>query len=307
MRFRSLPHLPGLLLALLSMAAWAAEAETPPSLRFRRVLLTAKTEVVPVARGIPTTLTFDAELDVQAVKRGAPDGVRLLSISESSVTLMAEGDLGEGVALRVPLLNAPTPPAVVVTLVAAEDVADTQVMFFRSAPAPEGMHARLAELEARGAACEAELATQRERARAMGPAGWVLSGQVGEEGVASDRLKQWSNAGTAGMSATDVRRFRAHTWVVLEVEVENETGQPWRPGRAWLEGASTGRVEARTVAMAPEVLAPKKTARVSVEFGGPPGKPGEGFALVVEGADGTRPLSVSGVVIEDKKQEKSGP
>jgi hypothetical protein len=81
------------------MAAWAAEAETAPgpSLRFRRVSLTAKTEVVRVAPNIPTTLTFDAEINTQAVKDHAPARVRLLSIAEHSITLMAESDLGEGV------------------------------------------------------------------------------------------------------------------------------------------------------------------------------------------------------------------
>ena len=91
---------------------------------------------------------------------------------------MAVGNLGEGVDLRVPFLNEPALAEPVFQLVTATDVADAQVMVYRSANAPELMQARLAELEARSAACEAELSTQRARDKAMGPAGWVLSGQV---------------------------------------------------------------------------------------------------------------------------------
>jgi len=309
MRLRPLPQLPGLLLALLSMAAGAAESETSPrpSLQFRRVPLTTKTEVVRVAPGIPTTLTFDAEINQQAVRRDAPARVRLLSSGDRSVTLVTEGELGEGVTLRVPFLNEPTLAEPVFQLVTDVEVMDSQVMVYRSANAPELMQARLTELEARSAACEAELSTQRERGKAMGPAGWVLSGQAGKTGVRVDELKRWSDKGTAGVTAPRVRRFRADAWVVLAVEVENESVQPWRPGRAWLESATGSHVQARTVGMAPEVLAPGEAGRVVVEFATPRKRPGEVFGLVVQDANGARPLSGTGVVIEDKPQEKSGP
>ena len=309
MRLRLLPQLPGLLLALLSMAAGAAESATPPgpSLQFRRVPLTAKTEVVRVAPGIPTTLTFDAEINTQSVKDNAPGRVRLLGVSEHSITLMAEGELGEGVTLRVPFLNEPTLAEPVFHLVTDAAAADGQVMVYRSANAPELMRARLAELEARSAACEAELSNQRAHGKAMGPAGWVLSGQVGDKGVSVDELKRWSDSGTAGVQTLRVLRFQAAAWVVLAVDVQNDSGQPWRPGQAWLERATGSRVEARTVSMAPEVLAPGERARVVVEFGGKPQREGEVFGLVVQDADGARPLSGTGVVFEAEKQEKSGP
>jgi len=309
MRLRPVPHLPGLLLALLSLAAWAAEAAAPPapSLRFRRVSLTAKPEVVRLAPGIPATLNFDAEINPQTVKVGDPARVKLLGIAERSVTLMAEGDLGEGVTLRVPFLNEPAPAEPVFQLITDTVVADSQVMVFRSANAPELMQARLTELEARSAACEVELSAQRERGKATGPAGWVLSEQVGDGGIRVANLKRWSDSGTAGVKAASVRRFLADEWVVLAVEVQNGSGQPWRPGRAWLESPSTGRIEARAVGMAAEVLAPGETGRMAVEFGWKPGREGEVFGLVVQDADGARPLSGTGMVIEDKKREKSGP
>ena len=107
MRLRPLPHVPGLLLVLLSMAAWAAEAQTAPgpSLRFRRVPLIGKPEVVRLAPGIPATLNFDADINPQKVRLDASARVKILSTGERSVTLLAEGDLGEGVTLRVPFLT----------------------------------------------------------------------------------------------------------------------------------------------------------------------------------------------------------
>ena len=220
---------------------------------------------------------------------------------------MAVGKLGEGVELRVPFLNEPALAEPVFQLVTATDVADAQVMVYRSANAPELMQARLAELEARSAACEAELSTQRERDKAMGPAGWVLSGQVEGQGVRVARLKRWSGSGTAGVTARNVRRFLAAAWVVLAMDVQNDSGQPWRPERAWLERATGSRVEALTVRMAPEVLAPGDSGRVVVEFERSPKRDGAVFGLVVQDADGARPLSLTSVEIEAEKQEKSGP
>ncbi|MCP3140218.1 DUF2381 family protein [Pyxidicoccus xibeiensis] len=303
-------HVPGLLLVLLSLGASAAEAQPAPSpsLQFRRVPLIGRREVVRLAPGIPATLNFDAEINPEKVRLDAPAPVKLLSISENAVTLVAEGDLGAGVTLRVPFLNAPTLAEPAFQLVTASDVADAQVLVYRSANAPELMQARLTELEARSAACEAQLSTERERSKATGPAASVLSGQVNAAGVRVAELKRVTNVGTAGLKATSVRRFLADKWAVLEVEVTNTSGQPWRPGRAWLESASTGRrVNARTVSMAPEVLATGEPGRVVVEFERPPGSVGEVFRLVVEDADGARPLTVAGVVMKDPAQEKSGP
>jgi uncharacterized protein (TIGR02268 family) len=297
------------LLAFLSMAAWAAEAEPSTGLafQFRRVPLTATPEVVRVAPGVPLTFTFEAEIDPKALAQHAPAPVRILASGETSVTLMVSGELGKGVTLTVPLRNE-TFPGAVFQLVPAEGVADTQVMVVRRTQAPEWMEARLTELEARSARCEAELAAQREHCKATGPAEWVLSQQIGEKGVNAARLRQYSNASTAGMRAEVAHAFQAETWVVLRVKLANESGQPWRPGRAWLEHASTGsRLEARKVRMAPEVLAPEAQAHVAVEFGSKAEGPWGVFRLVVEEAEGSRALAVTNVVIEGMKKEQRRP
>lgn len=309
---RSRPWLPilGLLPAFLSVVAWAAEAEPSraPSLQFRRVLLTAKPEVVRMTPGIPTTISFDAELNPRSVRLGDSPRVRLLETGRHSVTLLSDGDLGAGVELRVAFLSEPALPEPVFKLVTDEAVADAQVVVFRGASATELLQARLTELEARGAACEARLAAQRDRAAS--PIEWVLSRQVEEWRVRVTTFRARHDA--EGLTAADLRRVQADAWVVLEVELTNESGRPWQPRAAWLEGPSTGRVEARTVAMKPEVLPPGGTGRVAAEFEwrrGQSGAPGEELRWVLEAAGGTRPLSIAGVVLEAEPgaREKSGP
>ncbi|RKG71017.1 DUF2381 family protein [Corallococcus exercitus] len=316
MRFRPLPQLPGLLVVLLSFVTWTAAAEesSSPKARVRSVALTAKAEGVRVSTRIPTTLTFDTPINAQAVKLDDKAPVEILGVGERSVTLRALEELSEAVTLRVPFLNEPSLTAPVFKLTTAADVVDAQVMVFRDASAPELMQGRLAALEARCSACEAALTAQRERGNAMNPSGWILSGQVSESGLIVKQLRTPPGSAAAGMKVVSVYRFKADAWVVLAVDVSNRTGQPWRPGKSWLENPSTGRrVEARTVAMTPDVLPPTGTGRLAVEFAwkmGESGPDGEAFRLVIqEAADGARPLAIPGVVLEDgtPAQEKSGP
>ncbi|AFE05187.1 hypothetical protein COCOR_03375 [Corallococcus coralloides DSM 2259] len=316
MRFRPLPRLPGLLLALLSSTAWAAAAEDSslPKAQVRSIALAEKAGGVRVSISIPTTLTFDAPIDAQAVKLGEKAPVEILAVGGRSLTLRALEELSEAVTLRVPFLNESILTAPVFKLTTAADVVDAQVMVFRDASAPELMQARLAALEARCSACEAALTAQRDRGNAMTPSGWILSGQVSQSGLMVKQLRTPPGSATAGMAVVSVYRFKADAWVVLAVKVANLSGQPWRPGKAWLENPSTGRrVEARTVAMAPDVLPPNGTGRVAVELDwkkGESGPDGEDFRLVIqEAADSARPLTIPGVVLEDgtPAKEKSGP
>ncbi|NOK37941.1 DUF2381 family protein [Corallococcus exercitus] len=305
------------MLVFLSFVAWAAAEEdaVQPRLRMRNVTLTAKAEEVRVSTRIPTTLTFDTPINAHALKLSEKAPVEILAVGERSLTLRALEELSEAVALRVPFLNESILTAPVFKLTTAADVVDAQVLVFRDASAPGLMQARLAALEARCSACEAALTAQRERGTATGPSGWIVSGQVKEGiGVQVRWLRAPLPSATPGLEVASVHRFKADAWVVLAVKVSNLSAPPWRPGKAWLENPSTGRrVEARTVAMAPEVLAPNGTGLVAAEFDwkrGVSGPDGEDFRLVIqEAADGGRPLAIPGVVLEDgtPAQEKNGP
>ncbi len=269
----------------------------------RRVTLSKAPAEIRVAPGTITTLAFDATLDRDSVELDRTL-FALVDVGERTINVEPLALLKGDVVLRVRFADASQPEAKF-NLTTHPSEVDSQVRVFRDARSPEAMQAQMAELEARGAACEAELAAQRERIRSSGPAGMVLANQLGTKGVRVDRLKPRSSAGAGGLRAGFVRRFISEEWVVLDVEVESTYDQPWSADKAWLESESTGaRVEARTVATAPEALPPAGRGRVVVEFNGHPGREGEVFRLIVHAVDEHRALSVTGVVIKNGAQEK---
>ncbi|WP_158616278.1 DUF2381 family protein [Corallococcus interemptor] len=311
-----MPRLSGLLLALLSFATGAAaEDDALPRLRMRNVALTAKAEGVRISTRVPTTLTFDTPINAQAMNLVEKASVEILAVGERSVTVRALEELSDAVTLRVPLLNESILMAPVFKLTTAEDEVDAQVLVFRDTRAPELMQARLAELEARSSACEAALTAQRERGTVTGPSGWILSGQVdANTGVRVKNLRQPPLTATTAMQVASVHRFKSGAWVVLAVKLSNHSNAPWKPGKAWLVNPSSGRrVEARTVAMMPDVMPPDGTGQVAVEFDwktGESGLDGETLRLVIqEAADSARPMVIPGVVLEEgtPAEEKSGP
>ncbi|WP_164001580.1 DUF2381 family protein [Pyxidicoccus caerfyrddinensis] len=295
-----------LVLVLVPLLSWTAAAEPNPerTRKERRVTLSAAPVEIRVAPGTVTTLVFDASLDRQSVEL---DRTRFALVDVGDRTLILEplAELKGEVALRVRFADASQPESKFNLITHPAEV-DSQVRLFRDARSPEAMQAQVAELEARCAACEAALAALRERNETTGVAGMALAKQFETRGVRVDWLKTWSSSGAGGLRAKSVRRYLAESWVVLAVTVQNTSGQPWRTDGAWLVSESTGtREEARTVAMASETLLPGGMGLVVVEFSSPRGLPGEVFRLVVQGADGNRPLSVEGVAIRDGAQEKS--
>jgi hypothetical protein len=127
------------LLVLLSMAAWAAEAQTAPGPPFVRRVPLVESRGGAARAGHSRNAHFDAEINPR--KCGWMLSARVKFWHRGAlVTLLAEGDLGEGVTLRVPFLTEP-PRGAAFQLVTDSDVADSQVMVYRSANAPELMQA----------------------------------------------------------------------------------------------------------------------------------------------------------------------
>jgi len=293
----------GLVLGLLSLVAWTAAAQPPSerTLRARRVPLTGARVVVRVAPGIPTTLNFDADINPQQVAVGDPGRVTLLSVAPRSITLTPMVELDAPVTLRVRFADAALALEPNLELRADTSEVDAQVTLYWDARAPEGLLAQVAEWEARTAACEAELATLRERGRGTGPAALVLSGQL-KKGVQADALRC---PGThAGHVACDSpRRYLAATWVVVTFRVVFPPGQPvWKAGRVWLVSeASRERFAARMVAVESEAQEHNGARTVAVEFARPPRHPGAGYRVEVQEADGARTLLLQGVTIDPEK------
>ncbi|HZI08820.1 MAG TPA: DUF2381 family protein, partial [Myxococcus sp.] len=292
--------LPGLVLALLSLVAWTAAAQSPTErmVRIRRVPLTGSPVDVRVTPGIPTTLNFDADINPLSVALGDEGRIKLLSVAARAITLMPGSEVGDAVALRVRFADACSALQPEFSLRTDAAAVDAQVTAYRDARAPELLLAQVGELEARTSACEAEVAVLRERGRATGPASLVLSGQLGETGgVQIVPLTCQLGASAGGVTCEVARRYLADTWVVVSVPLRNPQGQPaWRPGRAWLVSESyRERIPARVVALDSEALAPESAVTLAVEFARPPERPGEVYRVEVQEAEGTRHLSFSGV------------
>jgi uncharacterized protein (TIGR02268 family) len=291
------------MLALLSLVAWraAAQPSSEPTVRVRRVSLTGTPVDVRVAPGIPTTLNFDADIDPRTVEVAAPGRVTLLDKGVKSITLTPVAALRDAVALRVRFADPALTLEPVFSLRTDPKEVDAQVTAYRDARAPELLRAQVAELEARCAACEAQLAALRERTPPTGPAALVLSGVLGESGVSVNLANHCETGpGAGGVACHDARRFRAEKWVVVAMGVQNAPGGPeWKPGGAWLVNDASGeRFAARVVAMAPAVLAPGTAGRVVVEFAKPPDSLGKVVRMEVQEAAGARHLSISGVTWE---------
>jgi len=177
--------LPRLVLALLSLVAWTAAAQSPTerTVRVRSVPLTGSPVDVRVAPRIPTTLNFDADINPLSVALGDEGRIKLLSVAARAITLTPGSAVDKAVSLRVRFVDACSAVEPVFSLRTDAAEVDAQVTTYRDARAPELLLAQVGELEARAAACEAEVAALRERGMATGPASWVLSGQISERGV----------------------------------------------------------------------------------------------------------------------------
>jgi uncharacterized protein (TIGR02268 family) len=288
------------------MVAWTAAAQpsSERSLRARRTPLAGAPVDVRVAPGIPTTLNFDADINPLSVVLGDEERVKLLSVAPRAITLMPGAALGAPVTLRVRFADACSAlePRFSLRTDAAE--VDAQVTVYRDARAPELLLAQVAELEERTTVCEKEVSALRERGGATGPALLVVSGQLDGEGVQVADVECRAGANAGGVACRAGQRLLANTWVVVSARLRNPPGQPvWKPGRAWLVSESRReRIPARVVALEPVVLAPDAEGMLAVEFARPPMRPGEGYRVEVQEADGSRHLSVSGVTVDDAKK-----
>ncbi|QSQ23698.1 DUF2381 family protein [Pyxidicoccus parkwayensis] len=306
--------LPGLVLALLLLTSWTAAAQSPTerTVRVRRVPLTGIPIEVRVAPGIPTTLNFEADIDVQSVVLGATERVRLLAVAPRAITLVSVAELDAGVALHARFAEACLPSEPGFILRADAEEVDAQVTVYRDARAPELLRAQAAEWEARATTCESELATLRERG-GVSLAALVLSGELDGRGVRVDSLQCEGGFRASGLECYGVMRFLSVVRVVVFIRLLNAPGHPvWRRGRAWLVSESSGeRFEARVVALEPAAFAPGADGTLVLEFPRPPVDAGADFRLEAQDAEGTRHLSIAHVTMdalaEPAQGKKDGP
>jgi uncharacterized protein (TIGR02268 family) len=255
-----------------------------------------------VSPGIITTLVFDTPLDLEAMKAeldGLAPRFELADVGMSRLTLTLRPSAGFTPGTRQRLearfAQGEEPRRAVLELVSVSgEAAERQVEVHRKPPPPEE---RVAALEARGAACEAELAVVKARG-AMPLALLVLEGELTPTvGIEGTLLKpKRDNHPPEGVTLTQPALYRTRERAVLSLRLYlSPGGRPWAPGELEVRDARTGRsMTVHGVAMKPPVLAPGAEALLTVEWEVSTEADGTVEVRVLE-RDGARHVGVKGV------------
>lgn len=294
--------LPALL--LLATEVLAREGDTGGT---RRIDVAGKAgdavQALRVAPGVITTLVFDMPLDLEALKAeldglASRFGLVDVGVSRLTLTLRPSAGFAPGTRQRVEVRFAggEEPRRAVLELVSGPEAeAERQVEVRRQPPPPEE---RVAALEAREAACEAELAEVKARG-AMPLALLVLEGALTPKqrpGSALHKLKSLKDKPASGaVELTHPVLYRTPGRAVLSLLLYLPPGaQPWTPGGGAVEARTGRRLKVHGVAMRPPVLAPGTEALLAVEWEAPSEAGGAVDVRVLE-RDGVRHVSVDGV------------
>jgi uncharacterized protein (TIGR02268 family) len=302
-------------LGLLLMGTGASAQPPPRELKSRRIVLSSNeadsVHSIRLATGVLTTLSFeDTAIDARALQlEGQGVRIKLVDMGEHTVVLkpLVELAQGERLLLRVPFADGNAPTQATFALVSHPSEVDSQVEVIRQPQSAETCQGELAEGKARLAEKDTELQSLRIRAAASGPAGLILAGLLGEEGVKTVRSKAHASPAAQGvlrlLRRKGVLSFRAAAWAAVAVEVKNIGEQPWKPGTARLVSMTMGTpAKGVSASMEGQTLAPGECTLVVVETEAPPANAGELFRLEMFGADGARDLSISGVRVHNPRE-----
>jgi uncharacterized protein (TIGR02268 family) len=205
---------------------------------------------VRVAANVATYLRFDAPIDKDSVEvEGRAARFRLVDPGERTLTLepAVEPGAGEKLRVRVRYKDGASPAYATLALVSHPTRVDKEVEVVRHPRTPEAASAR----------CETG-----------GPAGLVLSGQLGRAGVQAMHFRgRAAPDNKSGLTAGEGTSYRATLWSVVAVRITNLPGQkPWVPGSARLFSAEGTPVRVRLVRLrGKSQLQPGESADVVVE------------------------------------------
>jgi hypothetical protein len=257
-----------------------------------------------VAPKTATLLIFEADLDLEHTKleNGALFTVHVWSAHAIALEPLAE--LADPVTLTVSFQGAVPGKPQRVLLVTPPSGVDAQV---RLVPSTDETEARVAELQARNAACEARLAEAVEGAGVPSEVAFVRAGKVGRNGVRVINGAPVPSAGGRGAGAAQEAKVVSHVadeWVVVTVPWDGTRVQAgWKPGRAWLVGIFSGeRFAAHTLLLEPADPRTNAEARLVVGAVRPPGSAGSSFRLEVRAEGGQAPLSIPGVEMNEEEE-----
>jgi uncharacterized protein (TIGR02268 family) len=121
--------------------------------------------------------------------------------------------------------------------------------------------------------------------RAPLPEDFVLLDYLDERGITVVQIKHLTDV-TSGLEATGGVAYRGATWVLVEVEIRNESGQPWTPAEAKLTGEGREILPVRLVTKMERSVASGDHSRVLVASDNLPKGIGRVFDLELRGVDG---------------------
>ena len=255
-----------------------------------------------VAPGVVTSLVFDTPLDLEAMKAeleglGARFGLADVGQSRMTMLLRPSADFTPGSRQRVEVRfsRGEEPRRAVLELVSVPKAeAERQVEVTRQRPPEEE---RVAALEARGAACEAELEAVKARS-AMPLAMLVLEGELKPDRHQGSRplIPREDRTRLEGVSLTQVFLYRAQRRAALSLRLNlSRRARRWVPAEAVVEDARTGqRLKVHGVAMKQPAMEPGSEALLVVEWDATSEAGGTVDVRVLE-RDGERHITVGDV------------
>ncbi|HLL06389.1 MAG TPA: DUF2381 family protein [Myxococcaceae bacterium] len=286
---------PGTLTLLLLVLGTAARAQpaSGPTPRQRSLTVTGNpTEPVPEvhgAQGAGITFHFDGPI-LEGSVRVDEARVRVVDVGKRSLLVVPLAPPRADQPMEVSVLYADGEPRrAAFVIVAHPSEVDTWIEVTRRA-------------QSQDATCQARLEELRARCGAHSPTGFLRAGLLTSTGIQA-RAFQAQPASEGSLVVMNGVAYLGQTWVLVEVEFQNDTGQAWAPRGATLTGNDGQPVSVHWVTAEPAEVAPGAKGRVWVETAEvPPAGAGVEFVLEVGGADG-RVLRVPQVKLPPRKQE----
>ena len=277
-----------LALVLLGGAAPRADEAPPRTERKRAVSVVVNPDAplpeIRVEAASPTLLFFpttiaESTLTVDELPRtvdtaavpGNGSRIRVLDVGKRSIIVQPVEDLrpGERHTLTVFFSDGRAPARASFVLVSDPAEVDSRIDVERPEPPT--------------AACPTEVPRDTPR-----PEDFVLLGYVGKDGVQTRPVDEASDEGRGLYSRLGVT-YRGAGWVLVDIRIENATGQqPWTPREATLAGKAGVTLPTRLVPVGGADAAPGESLRVLVVADSPPASAGDSFALEIRGTGGRR-------------------
>jgi uncharacterized protein (TIGR02268 family) len=220
--------------------------------------------------------------------------VKILDVGEWSLISEPVIELGhdERLVLRVQFIEGGASAQALFLLVFSPSEVDTRIDVVRREQTVE--------------ACQAELAETQARCAQISPARFARAGLLTKSGVVARTVPGCYTADlrVSRLSCSGATAYRADGWGLVDVEIHNESDQPWAPREAILKSDTALEVllTVRAVEMDAAQLGPGEVRHVLVEVD-PPAE-GEMFTLELRDTPGGRSFKLPTVDLSETERKK---